>query len=256
MTGVALGRCTDVSSRFDLGIDAQIGPTMAGGTSPGINAGQWACRTGVIHSGRREGSEAGMTDITGSSRRQVGSCLAKGVGAVVTGCTAAGDDTTVGVSRWPPDSGAVTGIAGQRSRNMCRWLGKGIDASERSTVTANTVSGSDWSRRVGVINPSWRESRGIGVTRAALRRRGNMGSRFAQSVGKNKTAVVTIRATGRRSIMAHCRRTEGGIVGVAGGALSRGRNMGRRLTQRRRVIVATGADHTGRVVNVADRCRP
>jgi hypothetical protein len=65
MAGIALGSRRDMGNRLHLGIDGQVGATVAGRAV----ARYGDARAGVVHLGRGEGNEIGVANIAGDRSR-------------------------------------------------------------------------------------------------------------------------------------------------------------------------------------------
>ena len=247
VAGVAgLGADRNMRCRTRLGIDRDIGTVVAGKTV--------ACRTRVIHVGRRE---CGIALVAGVALRG-GRNVVAGLGQprparLVAGIAGASRRGSMRVGRRRPGGqGAMAGIALSRGRHVVGRFVLGVvdQVGSAIAVTGDAVARCHRRCRSGMIHRARHERHEtVAVTGIALNTGRNMCQGLGLRVDSRITAAMTGRALGCRSCMIHLGRLECRVVGVAGIALVAGRDMRPRFAQRGRSIMAsrTGAGRRRRV---------
>jgi len=114
-------------------------------------------------------------------------------------------------------------------------------------VAGGAIAGRHGRGGAGVVHGGGNEGgEAADVAGVALGPARNMGGRLGQRIDGRVAAGVAGGALAGKTRMVHAGRLEGGVVGVAGVALGRGRNMGGRLAERCCAIVASRAGAGGR----------
>lgn len=239
MAGIALRIGCHVRGRFDLRIDRNVSTAMTSRTGTRTNRCRGIGSAGVVHPGRRERGEVGVAYIACNRGRQVFCRFAERIGPVVTGSTATGHRTGMGIARRLPSRCVVTGIAGLRTgRNMRYGLRSRVGSCKSAVMAGETVPCSDWPSSRCMIHRSRRKNREPCMTGTALRRRRNMRRRFGFCINVFITTAMTGRTVSQTGMIHGCRAERDEIL-VAIRTLRSCRNMRRRHANGRAIVMAS-----------------
>ena len=252
MAGITLSGSRDMGRRFDLSVDRQI---RAAVTGRAVSGNKRTGRRRMVHRCRSKGRKVGVTGIAGSCRRQMATCLARRIGAVVAGGTGASANANAAVAEgsWLPHRSAMTAITGLRGWNMSDRFGLGILRHVATAVAGRAIARRHRTCCRGVVHGRWRPDRvATDVTGIALAGSRDVTGWLGQGINSGKTSAMATAAVPRRDRSGHAgmiggRRCERGEVGVADVTGGRRRNMAGRLAQALpgRTVVTGGAAGMG-----------